>query len=98
MNCRKRVTTSCGENSVFNDLGRFKGLGDEMAYIAWHSLIAYPGAQSEAAIEATAKQLVSVATGEGSNNWLAHTYGIIARYLPQEIAGNAEGSPAASGI
>ena len=71
--------------SVFNDLGRFKGLGDEMAYIAWHSLIAYPGAQSEAAIGATAKQLVSVATGEGSNNWLAHTYGIMARYLPQEI-------------
>ncbi len=72
--------------SVFNDLGRFKGLGDEMAYIAWHSVIAYPGAQSEAAIEATAKQLVSVATGEGSNNWLAHTYGIIQRYLPQEFA------------
>ena len=33
-------------DSVFNDLGQFKGLGDEMAYIAWHSLIAYPGAQS----------------------------------------------------
>ena len=72
-------------NSVFNDLGRFKGLGGEMAYIAWHSLIAYPGAQSEAAIEAAAQQLVSVATGEGSNNWLGHTYGIMARYLPQEI-------------
>ncbi len=71
--------------SVFNDLGRFKGLGDEMAYIALHSLVAYPGAQSEAAIKATAKQLVSVATGEGSNNWLAHTYGIMERYLPREI-------------
>jgi hypothetical protein len=71
--------------SAFNQLGRFKGLGDEMAYIAWHSLLAYPAAQSEAAIEATAKQLVSVATGEGSNNWLAHTYGIIERYLPREI-------------
>ena len=36
--------------------------------------------------DATAgKQLVSVATGEGSNNWLAHTYGIIERYLPREI-------------
>ncbi len=72
--------------SLFNDLGRFKGLGDEMAYIAWHSLVAYPGAQSEAAIKATASQLVSVASGEGSNNWLGHTYGIIERYLPQEIA------------
>ena len=74
-----------GNNSMFNDLGQFKGLGDEMAYIAWHSLVAYPGAQAKAAIKATAEQLVSVATGEGSNNWLAHTYGIIARYLPQEV-------------
>jgi hypothetical protein len=73
-------------DSVFVDLGRFKGLGDEMAYIAWHSLVAYPGEQSEAAIAATAKQLVSVATGEGSHNFLAHTYGIIERYLPREIA------------
>jgi hypothetical protein len=73
-------------NSVFNDLGRFKGLGDEMAYIAWHSLVAYPAAQSEAAIKATAVQLVSVATGEGSNNFLFHTYGIIERFLPREIA------------
>ncbi len=72
--------------SMFNDLGRFKGLGDEMAYIAWHSLVAYPGTQSEAAIKATATQFVSVATGEGSNNYLAHTYGIMERYLPQEIA------------
>ena len=63
----------------------FSGLGDEMAYIVWHSIVTYPGAQLEAAIEATARQLVSVATGEGSNNWLAHTYGIIERYLPQEI-------------
>lgn len=71
--------------SAFNELGRFKGLGDEMAYIAWHSLLAYPAAQSRAAIEDTAKQLVSVATGEGSDNWLAHTYGIIERYIPQEL-------------
>lgn len=71
--------------SAFNELGRFNGLGDEMAYIAWHSLLAYPAAQSQAAVKATATQLVSVATGEGSNNWLAHTYGIIERYLPQEV-------------
>ncbi len=72
--------------SVFNQLGRFKGMGDEMAHIAWHSLLAYPAAQSEAALKAAATQLVSVATGEGSNNWLGHTYGIIERYLPQELA------------
>jgi hypothetical protein len=72
--------------SAFNELGRFKGLGDEMADIAWKSALAYPVAQTKAALAATAEQLVSVATGEGSNNYLAHTYGIIARYLPGEIA------------
>jgi hypothetical protein len=71
--------------SVFNDLGRFKGLSNEMAYIAWRSLLAYPAAQSEAAMKATARQLVSAATGEGSNNYLTHTYGIFQRYLPQEV-------------
>jgi hypothetical protein len=71
---------------IFNELGRFEGLGDEMADIAWHSLIAYPAAQAMAALRATAQQLVSVATGEGSDNYLAHTYGIIARYLPRELA------------
>jgi hypothetical protein len=72
--------------SVFNELGRFGGLGDEMAEIAWKSVLAYPVAQLKAAIKATAEQLVSVATGEGSNNYLAHTYGIVERYLPHEIA------------
>jgi hypothetical protein len=73
-------------HSMFDELGRFNGLGDEMAKIAWRSLVAYPGAQAEAAIKATGSQLVAVATGEGSDNYLAHTYGIIARYLPQEVA------------
>jgi hypothetical protein len=72
--------------SVFNELGRFKGLGDEMAHIAWRSLLAYPAAQSGAALKASATQLVSVATGEGSHNYITHTYGIIERYLPQELA------------
>lgn len=69
---------------IFNDLGRFAGLGDEMAHITWRSLLAYPGHQAAAAAKATARQLVSVATGEGSNNYLAHTYGIVERYLPQQ--------------
>jgi hypothetical protein len=72
--------------SVFNDLGRFAGLGDEMAAIAWKSLLAYPAAQAKAALVAAAEQLTSVATGEGSNNYLAHTYGIVERYIPGEIA------------
>jgi hypothetical protein len=71
-------------NSMFNTLGRFKGLNDEMAFIALHSLAEYPGWQAEAALAATAQQLVHVATGEGATAWLGHTYGIIERYLPAQ--------------
>ena len=48
-------------NSMFNTLGRFKGLNDEMGFIALHSLVEYPAWQAEAALAATAQQLVHVA-------------------------------------
>ncbi len=72
-------------NSMFNTLGRFKGMNDEMAFIALHSLAEYPARQAEAALAATAQQLVHVASGEGTTNWLGHTYGIIERHLPAQI-------------
>src|SRR5690606_17503664 len=72
-------------HSVFNQLGRFEGLGAEMAHIAGRALIAYPGAQIVAALRATAQQLIMVATGEGSHDWIAHTWGIFERFLPQEV-------------
>ena len=72
-------------NSMFNTLGRFKGLGDEMGFIVLRSLAEYPAWQAEAALAATAQQLVHVATGEGTNDWIGHTYGIIERYLPAQI-------------
>jgi len=72
-------------NSMFNTLGRFKGMNDEMGFIALHSLAEYPLWQAEAAIAATAQQLVHVATGEGSSGWIPHTYGIIERYIPSQI-------------
>jgi hypothetical protein len=71
-------------HSMFNTLGRFKGLSDEMGFIALHSLTEYPAWQVEAALAATAQQLVDVASGEGTTNWLGHTYGIIERYLPAQ--------------
>ncbi len=71
-------------NSMFNTLGRFQGLNDEMEFIALHSLAAYPVWQAEAALAATAQQLVHVGTGEGTNGWIPHTYGIIERYLPAQ--------------
>jgi hypothetical protein len=72
-------------HSMFDTLGRFEGLNDEMGFIVTHSLAAYPLWQAEAAIEATAQQLVSVATGEGTNGWIPHTYGIIEHYIPPQL-------------
>ena len=71
--------------SMFNTLGRFKGLGDEMGFIVLQSLAEYPARQAEAALTGTARQLLHVATGEGTNEWIGHTYGIIERYIPTQI-------------
>jgi len=73
-----------GGRSMFNTLGRFQGLGDEMSYIAMRSLAAYPALQAEAALKATLAQLGDVATGEGTINSIMHTYGIIERYIPAQ--------------
>jgi hypothetical protein len=72
--------------SMFDKLGRFRGMNDEMGFIVTHSLAEYPLWQTEAAIAATAQQLVHVGTGEGTNGWIPHTYGIIERYLPKQLA------------
>lgn len=72
-------------NSMFNTLGRFKGMNDEMGFIVIHSLAEYPLWQTEAAVAAAAQQLVHVATGEGTNGWIPHTYGIIERYIPAQL-------------
>ncbi len=72
-------------HSMFDKLGRFAGMEDEMGYIVIHSLAEYPAWQAGAALKATAEQLVEVATGEGCTEWLGHTYGIIKRYIPSQI-------------
>jgi hypothetical protein len=72
--------------SMFNTLGRFNGLNDEMGFIVLHSLAEYPAWQAEAALAATARQLTLVATGEGASGWIPHTYGIIERYIPSQLA------------
>jgi hypothetical protein len=73
-------------DSMFDTLGRFKGMNEEMGFIALHSLAEYPLWQAEAAITVTAQQLLHVATGEGTIGWLPHTYGIIGRYVPAQTA------------
>ena len=72
-------------NSMFNTLGRFKGMNDEMQFIVRRSLAEYPASQAQAALNASAQQLVRVATGEGTNGWVPHTYGIIERYIPSQL-------------
>jgi hypothetical protein len=69
----------------FNELGRFDGLGDEMRTIVLESLVEYPGMQLETALVASAKQLVSVSTGEGVLTTILHTYGIMERYTPSVV-------------
>ena len=69
----------------FNALGRFDGLGDEMRTIVLESLAEYPGMQIETALAASARQLVSVSTGEGVLTTILHTYGIMERYTPSVV-------------
>jgi hypothetical protein len=71
---------------LFDKLGRFAGLDQEMAEIAVASVIDYPGLQLKAATIATARQLVAVHTGEGVLNSIWHTYGTIGRFTPHLVA------------
>ena len=71
--------------SVFNRLGRFAGMSDEMGFIVTRSLLEYPLRQAEAAALATARQLVLVATGENANRPIPHTHGILEHYLPKQL-------------
>jgi hypothetical protein len=72
---------------LFNQLGRFQGLGDEMRTIVLESLVAYPRLQLEAALEATAEQLAKVATGYGVSTEIWHTYAMIERFVPGAVPG-----------
>ena len=73
-------------NSMFNTLGRFEGMNDEMGYIVVQSIKDYPAWQAGAALRAMGQQLLHVATGEGASVWLGHTWGIIERYIPGQVA------------
>ncbi len=70
-------------SDLFDRLGRFAGLDDEMEKIAVGCLIDYPGLQIKTAAVATAKQLIDVRTGEGVLNIIWHTYAIVDKYTPQ---------------
>jgi hypothetical protein len=74
------------DGGVFDQLGRFAGLGDEMRTVVLESLRDYPGMQIKAAIVATAKQLVAVGTGEGVVTAMWHTDWAIEHFTPSAAA------------
>lgn len=69
-------------SDLFNELGRFEGLGEEMNIVVRESLVDYPGTQLKAAIAATAEQLVRVATGYGVHTEIWHTLWIFETFAP----------------
>jgi hypothetical protein len=71
--------------SIFDQLGRFEGLNDEMRTIVIESLRDYPLWQIEAATSAAVRQLLAVRTGEGVLDSTWHTYGIIKRFTPSAL-------------
>lgn len=74
-----------GDGSLFNRLGRFQGLDDEMTTIVVDSLRAYPAWQAELAVIAAARQLTHIATGEGVLNSVWHTYWAVGAFEPQAV-------------
>lgn len=70
-------------SDLFDQLGRFTGLGKEMETIALGALIDYPDLQIKTAAVATLRQLVDVRTGEGVLDSLWHTRTIIERFTPE---------------
>ena len=72
-------------DGIFTQLGRFDGLDEEMRSIVLHSLREYPLQQIATAVAASADQLRKVATGYGMHDRMWHTYGIIERYISEEV-------------
>jgi hypothetical protein len=70
---------------VFDELGRFAALNDEMRHIAFAAFIDYPGLQLKSIISETAKQTVLVETGAGVVNWIWNTYGTIKSFTPAAL-------------
>jgi hypothetical protein len=67
---------------VFDKLGRFDGLHDEMKRIVLESFADYPGLQLRSIVGETLKQLALVETGGGVVNWIWNTYDTIKTHAP----------------
>ncbi len=70
---------------VFDKLGRFKGMNDEMQRIALGSITDYPLLQLKSALSETGMQLLQLDTGAGVVNWIWNTYDTIKTYAPAAV-------------
>ena len=70
---------------VFDKLGRFAGMDDEMRRIALGCLRDYPGLQLKSVLSETAKQIAMVDTGAGVVNWIWNTYETIENFVPHAV-------------
>jgi hypothetical protein len=71
--------------SVFDRLGRFEGLDEDMRTIVIASLRAYPVWQIETAASAAVRQLSQFKTGEGVLDQVWHTYNMVERFTPSAL-------------
>jgi hypothetical protein len=74
-----------GPHSVFNKLGRFQGMHDEMRRIAMESLAYYPLLQIKSVIAETAEQLHRARTGAGVVSWVWDTYFTVEKIAPEAV-------------
>ena len=74
-----------GEDSLFDNLGGFDGLGAEMDEIVVGSLHDYPLLQLQTAFVASVRQLFRIATGAGIVNTIWHTYWAIETFAPSNV-------------
>jgi hypothetical protein len=71
--------------SVFDRLGRFEGLDEEMRTIVIGCLREYPLWQIKAAGNAAIRQLLRFQTGEGVLDQVWHTYNMVDRFTPSAV-------------
>jgi hypothetical protein len=70
---------------VFDKLGRFEGMRNEMRRIALGSVFEFPLKQIASIATETARQLVMVDTGAGVVNWVWNSYRSIEIHTPEAV-------------
>jgi hypothetical protein len=70
---------------LFDRLGRFQGMHDEMQTIVIESLREYPALQVKTALKAWATQLVMLRTGAGVLTSIWHSQGMIENFVPSAL-------------